>query len=340
MPFDPRSLIAKLPPFDPGNPQISSGFDGYRQFCDLYQLNFDDLASSQQLGQLDIDDQQIAIHRFCAARSSSQQPSLPCNQGTLLIVHGYLDHHALYRHIIRYGLAHNLDVIGFDLPGHGLSSGPRATIDSFNRYQRLLTTIIEQVHRWQPDQRLHLLGQSTGAAIINQYLLTADREGKRPSIDGDVVLLAPLVRASHWHWVSLMHGLLSPWKRSVKRDFAANSHDPQFNAFLPTDPLQSATISVDWVGALKQWVPHFNALTPRQDLKPLVVQGQQDATVDWRYNLGVIGQKYPNLRSVSIPAGRHQLANESETIRQHYLGWLDQQGFAEATATRTTVTAS
>lgn len=331
MPFDPQSLITKLPAFDGADTSTSSTFDGYSKFCDLYQLRFDDLAATQQLGQLELDGQQIAVHRFCTARSATGQP--PITNDTLLIVHGYLDHHALYRHIIRYGLTRNLNVICFDLPGHGLSSGPRATIDSFERYQQLLTALIEQIQLWQPHQRIHLLGQSTGAAIINQYLLSPDRHGQRPAVDGDVVLLAPLVRASHWPWVSLMHRLLSPWKHSVKRNFAANSHDPQFNAFLPTDPLQSATISACWVGALKQWLPQFTALAPRQDIKPLIIQGQQDATVDWRYNIEVIKQKYPNSHSFSIPTARHQLANESEPLRQQYLDWLDQQGFASTELT-------
>ncbi len=319
MPFDPRSLINRLPPFDPSRATVSSSFDGYRSFCQHYQLNFDGFTTSQQLGQLAINDLQIAVHLF--------RPAIQPAQGTLLIVHGYLDHHALYRHIICYGLQRNLNVLCFDLPGHGLSSGQRASIDSFDQYLQLLTTIADKTEQWQLARPLHLLGQSTGAAIINQYLLTADQEGQRPYIDGEVVLLAPLVRASNWRWVSLLHRLLSPWKEVVKRNFAPNSHDPTFNAFLATDPLQSLTISADWISALKRWIPQFEALPARSDIRPLIIQGQQDATVDWRYNLNMLEQKFPHRRLLEIKAARHQLANESQPIRDQYSNWLDRQGF-------------
>jgi alpha-beta hydrolase superfamily lysophospholipase len=310
MPFDPRTLIANLAPFDPSQ---NTEFDGYQAFCRFYQLDFEGLTASQHLGQLAIDGQKIAVHLF-----RHSQP-----QGTLVIVHGYLDHHGLYPHLIRYGLEHGLNVLCFDLPGHGLSSGSRASIDSFERYQTLLQTLLGKLGDWQLCRPLHLLGQSTGGAIINQYLLQ-----QRPQIDGQILLLAPLVRPARWHGVSLAHTLLSPWKAAVKRDFSPNSTDPLFNAFLPADPLQSPVIKTAWVGAMKRWLPTFLSLPPAE-YRVLLVQGQQDNTVDWRYNLALLKQKFPRLQTLQIPAAGHQLANESVAIRSQYLAWLDQQGFAQ-----------
>lgn len=310
MSFNPCSLIASLPPFDPDR---GTDFVDYADFCQLYQLEFVSLVASQHLGQLPLDGQQIAVHLF--------RPPQP--RGTLVIVHGYLDHHGLYHHLIRYGLEHGLNILSFDLPGHGLSSGTRASIDSFDRYQTLLKALLGQLGEWRLCRPLHLLGQSTGGAIINQYLLT-----QRPEIDGQIVLLAPLVRPARWPWVRLAHALLSPWKASVTRDFAANSQDPAFNAFLPTDPLQSPRITTAWIGAMKRWIPQFQAL-PAADYRPLLVQGQQDDTVDWGYNLPLLQQKFPRLQRLLIPSARHQLANESAEIRQRYLDWLDHQGFGK-----------
>lgn len=315
MSFNPCSLIAALPPFDADTP---STFAGYADFCQRYPLHFDALSASSHLGQIALHGEQIAVHLF--------RPPHP--RGSLVIVHGYLDHHGLYHHLIRYGLEQDLNVLCFDLPGHGLSSGVRASIDSFEQYQTLFQALLGKLDDWQLCGPLHLLGQSTGGAIINHFLLT-QRAARSPEIDGQIVLLAPLVRPARWHGVRLAHALLSPWKATVKREFAPNSHDPVFNAFLALDPLQSPVITTAWVGAMKRWLAEFETLPGTSAYQPLLVQGQQDATVDWRYNLPLLQQKFPRLQTLLIPTARHQLANESAPIRSQYLGWLEQQGFGQ-----------
>jgi pimeloyl-ACP methyl ester carboxylesterase len=57
---------------------------------------------------------------------------------TLLVLHGYYDHMGLYRHVVDWGLRMGFAVLACDLPGHGLSSGPRASINEFEEYQAVL----------------------------------------------------------------------------------------------------------------------------------------------------------------------------------------------------------
>jgi alpha-beta hydrolase superfamily lysophospholipase len=83
------------------------------------------------------------------------------------------------------------------------------------------------------------------------------------------------------------------------------------------------------VGALRRWL---DAL-PRRDLgvgPALIIQGDADATVDWRHNVGVIYQLLPGSRVEYLHGARHQLANESQAIRSDYLStvqaWLSQRG--------------
>ena len=58
----------------------------------------------------------------------------PQSKGSVVIVHGYLDHTGLYGHLIKQLLERQLTVVCFDLIGHGLSSGEPASIDSFDQY--------------------------------------------------------------------------------------------------------------------------------------------------------------------------------------------------------------
>src|SRR5690606_13758646 len=94
-------------------------------------------------------------------------PSEP--RGTLVIVHGYYDHVGLFSHAIEFALQEGLAVLAFDLPGHGLSSGDRAAIDSFDQYGDVLHHAMARAAILLPKP-FHSMGQSTGAAVILNYL--------------------------------------------------------------------------------------------------------------------------------------------------------------------------
>ena len=110
---------------------------------------------------------------------------------TLFLLHGYYDHMGLYRHVIEWALKQGFAVISCDLPGHGLSSGERASISDFAVYQQVLDALFEQARLLQLPRLWHLCGQSTGGAIAVDHLL---HQGARSPINGQVILLAPLVR--------------------------------------------------------------------------------------------------------------------------------------------------
>ena len=105
---------------------------------------------------------------------------------------------------------------------------------------------------------------------------------------------------------------------SVPRTFSSNSSDREFLAFLQRDPLQSRRISLRWVGALRRWLRDLQ----QRDLgvgPALIIQGDADATVDWRYNVGAIQTLFPGSQVEYLRGAGHQLANESAAIRHDYL---------------------
>ncbi len=245
----------------------------------------------------------------------------PEPQATLILLHGYYDHMGLYRHVIDWALGLNLAVLAFDLPGHGLSSGARASIDDFAQYQHALQQLFAEAARLDLPQPWHLCGQSTGGAIILDHLLSAPT---RPET-GTTLLLAPLVRPRTWGLSRLSYHLLSPFKSEIPRRFSANSTDPQFLDFVQHhDPLQPRILPTAWVGALARWIPRTER-APRSPQRPLVVQGEDDMTVDWRYNLGVLQDKFDRPEILRIPGARHHLANEREDIRSHYFAFLSER---------------
>src|SRR5690606_3269894 len=181
------------------------------------------------------------------------------DQGMVVVVHGYFDHVGLYGHLIRYLLEQGYGVIAFDLPGHGLSSGERASIASLDHYVDVLTTLIATVAA-HCNCPLSAIGQSTGGAILLKHLALCC-EGSEPCLDR-VTLLAPLVEPALWWLNKAVYALTHKKRARVRRKFTRNSSDEAFLAFLEQDPHQATHIPSPWLGAWKRWVEECRAMAP------------------------------------------------------------------------------
>lgn len=297
-----QSLRHQLPPFaDGANPSPE-----LQEFCRYYGIDFAQRLPTVEYtaGGVRSGDHTLAVHYW-------QQRGASAN---LLLLHGYFDHTGLFSKLIEWGLSRHSNVLIFDLPGHGLSSGEPAVIDDFDDYSRAIADVLGAVSL--PPLPLWVMAQSTGAAALVDYA------AKHPWPFAATVLLAPLVRPAGWFGVRAGHLLLGRFIDSIPRKFAANSSDQTFLEFLKTDPLQADRISLRWVGALRRWLRDLK----HSDLgvgPALVIQGDADRTVDWRYNVNVIGQLFPGSRVEYLPGAGHQLANEADDFRIDYLGRVD-----------------
>ena len=74
-----------------------------------------------------------------------------------------------------------------------------------------------------------------------------------------------------------------------------------------------------WVGALNDWLAAFLARPPCAT-PLLILQGDNDGTVDWRRNLPVLEKQFPAARIEMLPTGMHHLVNESAAVREDMLG--------------------
>ena len=263
------------------------------------------------------------LGRFsCAGFEVVSQVWLPDEPvATLVLLHGFYDHMGLYRHVVDWALGQRFAVISCDLPGHGLSSGERASIDDFAVYQQVLDELFRQAAALQLPQPWHLCGQSTGGAIAVDHLLHC---GDHSPVNGEVILLAPLVRPRAWGWSKLSYWMLKPFVNGIARRFSENSNDPTFLPFLLADPLQPRRLPTAWVGALLDWVRRIEA-APGSSRQPLIVQGEEDMTVDWRYNLDVLKGKFAAPQILMLPEARHHLANELPQIRRRYFAFIEQR---------------
>ncbi len=298
--FDVDALRRSLRPLDLSLPFAPS--DEQQAYLDFYRIDFTRQFEDVQhyFGSIDCDRYQVACHYFAKANA----------ERTCFVVHGYMDHSALYRKMINYLLCRGCNVIAIDLPGHGLSSGTPATISSFGDYVLVLRQCLEFFYR-RVTTPWHVVAQSMGGAITMDYLLSQQYDEKTGPFDR-VLLLAPLVRPKGWTGMRFAHWALKGIVKHVRRNFSNNSHDPDFVDFLKQrDPLQVRKIPVAWVTAMLRWERRFRDLS-WSDLEVLVVQGEGDATVDWEYNLGQIADKFPRAKFMRINDARHHLVGESD----------------------------
>ena len=310
-PFDAERIRQSWQPLQWQSPQAISG-EALR-YAAYYGIDFanrfPDLLHA--FGYFEAADHTLAVHAW--------RPANP--RGSVLVCHGYFDHVGLFRHVIRHLLELNYAVLAYDLPGHGLSSGPRAAIDDFRIYREVLSQCLANKQNAFPTP-WHVVAQSTGGAIVMDYALHRIPGGEPFPFD-KVILLAPLVRPANWRYGALLHSLVSPFRDNVKRVFRTNSNDPKFLHFLEhLDPLQSPVLSARWVTALKRWIPDFERLG-KVSISPVVIQGDLDETVDWRHNLNVIEDKFASPEIHVLSGARHQLANESEAFRARINRILD-----------------
>jgi len=307
--WDRLSLLAKVARFDLGRSDaLNEDMVGYCRFygLDLW-VEYPDVEYHQ--GYVDAEKHQVMVHYFRLPDVVADQPK----KGTVFIFHGYFDHVGLYSQLIERCLGEGYDVLAYDQPGHGLSSGTPAAIGSFLEYQAVLTDVIENI-RGKIRGPWFAVGQSTGGAILIDYLLT-NHHISDTSDFRRVVLLAPLIRPAGWLGAKILHSVMKPFVSRWRRVFAMNSSDSRFVEFLKEyDPLQARAVHVDWVSALRQWVPHIEAARP-VNFPITVVQGEKDGTVDWPHNLRIIRNKFSSVEERLIPDGRHHLVNEAKDLQ-------------------------
>jgi alpha-beta hydrolase superfamily lysophospholipase len=308
MEFNPQALRHALPALDAHSvdPALASI---WRRF---YQIDF-----AQQHADLDC---RLGVVEVAGYRIAMQVWRPPQALATLIVLHGYYDHMGLYGHVYDWALKQGYAVLCCDLPGHGLSSGARVSINSFQEYQQVLQALLAKAAQLRLPKPWHLLGQSTGGAIALDYILA-----QQPlTAFGETILLAPLVRPRAWQQSKLLYQLVKPFRSSVPRTFSDNSNDPEFVKFVRKDPLQAQILPTAWVGALAQWIPHIEQAKPSAR-SPIIVQGAADMTVDWQYNLNILTEKFSEPRILLLPEARHHLANEQVDIREQYFKFIGEQ---------------
>lgn len=242
-------------------------------------------------------------------------------KATVVLVHGYLNHCGQLMYLIRFLLESGYAVCAYDMPGHGLSSGDGAWMDDFEKYAQVLDDFKPLVAD-RCAGPYHVIGFSHGCCAIIQREL----EGRDDFFD-KTVLAAPLVHPIQWKKAQATYRLYWFFKKDVPRVLSRNSSDKSFLDFnRDKDFLHAQRVPLVWVRAMEKWNAKIDLLPPTER-QVLIIQGDRDKTVEWKYNTKLLEKKFNVSKCVMIPGAKHELFNESDEIKcevfREINGYLD-----------------
>ena len=283
-----------------------------REYLNFYGIDFDTGSAdvSHFMGSINSYDYKISCHLFQKKDA----------QGTFFLLHGYYDHVGLYARIIRFLLEQNFNILAYDLPGHGLSSGKPATIPDFSAYTLILEDILTHCEGHLPKP-WHAYGQSTGCAILTDCLINREAHQKTSPFQ-QVVLSAPLVRPWMWSLGRLQLQLAKLFITQLPRNYTENSRKKSFLELSHNDPLSPNILPTQWVLAMDRWIRHIESSKIKSPVSPLIIQGTFDRTVDAKHNISVLEKRYTQPSVYYLEDARHHLPNELDETIDDYLNWL------------------
>lgn len=306
--FDQKQIKRDIQPLELEIPYEPT--ESIQQYFDFYGLN--PTGAEHSFGTLESEGELLVVHLY-----------LPPNpRGSIFLIHGYFDHSGTLSRLIHESIRQGYAVAVWDLPGHGLSSGIRTDTGEFHLCARQLDDIVVRASNVLPEP-FFLIAHSTGASITMEYMRNTDACAFEK-----IVFLAPLVRHAHWTWGKFGYSIAQPFTKTIRRRAKNNSSDEAYLAFVKNDPLHSNTLSLEYLHDLYEWEKTTRSY-PVWPGPVCIIQGDRDKIVDWKYNLKFLQQKIGQPTIHLLSGARHQLANESESMRyevfQHIFEFLNEK---------------
>ncbi|ORU90686.1 MAG: alpha/beta hydrolase [Cycloclasticus sp. symbiont of Poecilosclerida sp. M] len=106
----------------------------------------------------------------------------------MCLVHGLGEHSGRYKSMAEYYASFGIEVVSFDLRGHGKSEGQRGHSDDFQQLIKDINRFLYQASKIDLDKPHYIYGHSLGATLVIEYALSHSGEYK------GIILSAPMFR--------------------------------------------------------------------------------------------------------------------------------------------------
>lgn len=207
------------------------------------------------------------------------------NNKTVLIIHGFAGNLKGFRFVTSMLLNNGYNVAALMLPGHSIDENPRGDIDDFSTYGKIVNSFVNllEIKKMKPE---FAVAHSTGASSLLIYNQDYGWKFKK------VIFIAPLIRSVYWFPSSVVRTFTKPFIHKI---------NTKWNGVLAVQ-----VFPMHWFDELIKW----NKVNKKYNIMPqelLILQGEKDDVVDWRYNLKYLKSKYPQLEIVTFKKGTHTM---------------------------------
>jgi alpha-beta hydrolase superfamily lysophospholipase len=233
------------------------------------------------------------------------------NEDIALTSHGYLDHCLYLKPVLNRLIDKGYNVVCYDLPGHGLSSGKKGDIKVFDEYRLVLNDVIKTLPR---TKKKIFLGHSTGNVGLTQNLM--DQTWSSPF--DRIIMIAPLTRS--YMWKAYQWAIKEPVVNKVKwvPIFMRNDH-PDYKALVKNDPHRLKKIPTNWLWQLNKWYLDINETYIMRGRSLSVFFGKKDTIVDKKYGENFFTKVFPNSRIFILNESHHMpYYDKEENIKNFY----------------------
>ncbi len=164
--------------------------------------------------------------------------------GVITLVHGLGEHYARYQHFADFFNHSGFVVQSFDLPGHGLSSGERGHIHSYDEVASAIDYLLERSNASYPGKPNFLYGHSLGGSLVIYYGLHRDDLNIK-CIFASAPGLSPAdpVPPTKLLLAKVMDKLAPKLMLDNALDLSGLARDPQIEVAYRNDPLVHGKIS-------------------------------------------------------------------------------------------------
>lgn len=206
-------------------------------------------------------------------------------KGTVLMIHGYAGNIRGFRYIANELLRQGYSVATLSLPGHGLAGGERGDIENFDNYGVVVNDFIKILkdHNLNPE---YAIGHSTGCSSLIIYNQDYGWDFK------DVVFIAPLIQSASYYPAKVIRFLTKPFIKQINTKWSG--------------PLAVQVFPMHWFDQLIKWNKKLKKYESKDD-NILLLQGEKDEVVRWKYNIKSITNLYLNTEVVKYKQGSHTM---------------------------------
>lgn len=246
-------------------------------------------------------------------------------RGLIVLIHGLGEHCRRYDHVAEFFTQHGFTFLGFDLRGHGRSSGQRGHIETYELFLDDIDWILQDAKSRHPDVPLFLYGHSLGGNIVLLYTLK-----RKPRVNG-VVATSPVTMPDKIPPVKhllgkLFYALWPAFSMDNGLDHSALSRDRAVVERYGTDPLVhpriSARLGLDMLRS-GEWIQQHAA---ELCVPLLIMQGSADRIVSVAGTREVARNAPDNLAEYKEwEGGYHELHNDiiKDAVLNYMLSWVE-----------------